>query len=133
MSTEGRVIIDALFYDRDGTVSINVVSLNNTVAVNGGEVAVSEGIASVDPVLANGSGYRDASGELVVFNEHHLFAVAATGTISITSVAAGDGLTNVTVTDGVAVIQNPSGGGIDGLYVSTYSGTARYSIMFIGQ
>lgn len=133
MSADGRVTIDALFHDRDGTVSLNVVSLNKAVTVFGGRVSVSEGIASTQPALTDGSGYRNASGSLVSFQEHDLFVVTSTGTITVTSVAAPDGLTCVSVADGVAVLQNPSGGGADGLYVSTFSGTARYSIMFVGQ
>lgn len=133
MSADGRITIDALFYDRDGSAAINVLSLGNTVSVSGGVVSVVEGVASTGATLVDGLGYRDASGSLVSFQAHDLFVVAATGTIAVTSVAAPDGLTNVNVADGVAVLQNPAGGGADGLYVSTASGTARYSIMFIGQ
>lgn len=132
MSVEGRVIVDALFYDRDGSVSLNVVSLNRATTVSGGKISVAEGVASTQPSLVDGSGYRNASGELVVFYEHDLFVVSATGGIAVTSVAAGDALNVVSVTNGCSVLQNPAGGGSDGLYVSTFSGTARYSIMFVG-
>jgi len=133
VSADGRITIDALFHDRDGTAAISVLSLGSTVSVTGGIVSVVDGVASTDATLVDGSGYRDASGSLVMFGSHELFVVSATGTISVTSVAAPDGLPGVNVADGVSVLQNPAGGGADGLYVSTFSGTARYSIMFIGQ
>ena len=66
MSIEGRINIDALFHDKDGTASLKVVSLESSNAYTSGKVAIITGTAGTAQTSIAVSGvYRDASGQLV--------------------------------------------------------------------
>jgi hypothetical protein len=67
MSIDGRINVDVLFHDKDGTASLKVVSLQDSEAYTTGEVAVMSGTCSTTGVtLSFGpTTYRDASGQLV--------------------------------------------------------------------
>jgi len=69
MSIEGRINVDALFHDSDGTASLKVVSLASSVAYTTGKVAVMTGTAGTSQVFLNlySTQYRDAGGNLVTF------------------------------------------------------------------
>jgi hypothetical protein len=65
MSVEGRISVDVLFHDTDGTNAINVVSLRDSREYATGKVAVITGTAGTAAVNLNEYGitpYRDASG-----------------------------------------------------------------------
>ena len=74
MGLDGRINIDVLFHDTDGTTSLKVVSLEDSTAYTTGKVAFVTGTCnttgvtlnpySSSPVLNN---YRDAEGQLVRF------------------------------------------------------------------
>ena len=72
MSINGRISIDAIFHDTDGTASISVVSLQDSREYTTGKVAIVSGTVGTTEVIfrtsATGgaaSTYRDASGALV--------------------------------------------------------------------
>jgi hypothetical protein len=69
MSIDGRINVDALFHDTDGTASLKVVSLASSVGYTTGKVAVVTGTAGTSQVFLNlySTQYRDASGNLVTF------------------------------------------------------------------
>lgn len=69
MSIEGRITVDALFHDTDGTASLKVVSLASSVSHTTGKVAVVTGTAGTSQVFLNlySTQYRDAGGNLVTF------------------------------------------------------------------
>ena len=74
MSIEGRISIDALFHDKDGTASLKVVSLQDSRAYTSGKVAIVSGTCGTSAVTFSSSDngqpvgtYRDASGSLVSF------------------------------------------------------------------
>jgi hypothetical protein len=78
MSVEGRITVDALFHDKDGS-AISVVTLQGSKAYTSGKVAIVSGTASISPPVSffpqSGVPYRDASGELVAFSSVSALAV----------------------------------------------------------
>jgi hypothetical protein len=68
MSIEGRINVDCLFHDTDGTNSINVLTLQDSTEYTTGKVI------SVTATVAAGTStiplnqYRDATGNLVTIN-----------------------------------------------------------------
>jgi hypothetical protein len=79
MSIEGRINVDVLFHDTNGTNAINVVSLQRSKEYATGKVAIISGTASNSPAVVylpqNGIGYRDATGEIVTFSSVAALAV----------------------------------------------------------
>ena len=68
MSIEGRINVDVLFHDKDGTASLKVVSLQSTVEYPGGAVAIVTGTAgTAQKTIEIDNVYLDASGQLVQF------------------------------------------------------------------
>ena len=77
MSIEGRISIDALFPDKDGTASLKVTSLQDSQAYASGKVAIVSGTCGTTAVTiqAAPTAYRDASGSLVSFSEVNRFVI----------------------------------------------------------
>ena len=77
MSIEGRISIDALFHDKDGTASLKVLSLQDSQAYASGKVAIVSGTCGTTAVTiqAAPTAYRDASGSLVSFSEISRFVI----------------------------------------------------------
>lgn len=67
MSIEGRINVDVLFHDKDGTASLKVLSLQDSDAYTTGEAAYWSGTCGTTAVtLSFGpTTYRDAAGSLV--------------------------------------------------------------------
>jgi hypothetical protein len=68
MSVEGRISVDVVFHDTDGTNAINVLTLQDSQEYTTGKVAVITGTAGTAQVTFNEFGitpYRDASGSEV--------------------------------------------------------------------
>jgi len=79
MALDGRINIDVLFHDTDGTASLKVVSLEDSTAYTTGKVAIVTGTcgtASVNVEIAP-SVYRDSGGNLVSFSSIDRVAFAA--------------------------------------------------------
>jgi hypothetical protein len=70
MSIEGRINVDALFHDKDGTASLKVVSLQDSKAYTTGKVAIVTGTVGTSQIGLNtyATAYRDSSGSLVTFS-----------------------------------------------------------------
>lgn len=71
MSLDGRVNVDVLFHDVNGTSSIKVVTLNNSVEYPDGKVAVVTGTAGTQAVSFGSIGqttYRNAAGQAVLMD-----------------------------------------------------------------
>ena len=77
MSIEGRIAVDALFHEKDGS-AISVVTLQGSKAYASGKVAIVSGTASTSTPVSffpqSGVPYRDASGELVTFSSVSILA-----------------------------------------------------------
>jgi len=128
MALDGRITVDVLFQDTDGTTSLKVVSLEDTTQYDTGKVAVVTGTVGTSGTTIVLSpltgGYRDATGSLVSFTSTSRYVFAATpaaqletgGTVIVRSVAgrpaASDG--NVPLT------------------VKTTSGTASFTLVLYG-
>jgi hypothetical protein len=70
MSIEGRINIDCLFHDKDGTASLKVVSLQDSTAYTTGKVAIITGTVGTSQISIGtyATAYRDSSGSLVTFS-----------------------------------------------------------------
>jgi hypothetical protein len=71
MTLDGRVNVDVLFHDTNGTSSIKVVTLNNSVEYPNGTVAVVTGTAGTQAVSFGSIGqttYRNAAGQAVLMD-----------------------------------------------------------------
>jgi hypothetical protein len=71
MTLDGRVNVDVLFHDVNGTSSIKVVTLNNSQEFSGGKVAVITGTAGSSYTnigTLSQTTYRNAAGEAVLMD-----------------------------------------------------------------
>jgi hypothetical protein len=71
MSLDGRVNVDVLFHDLNGTSAIKVVTLNQSQEYPNGKVAVVTGTAGTQAVSFGSIGqttYRNAAGEAVLMD-----------------------------------------------------------------
>jgi hypothetical protein len=70
MSIEGRINIDVLFHDKDGTASLKVLSLQDSKEYTTGKVAFVSGTVGTSQTGFNTytTSYRDSSGSLVTFS-----------------------------------------------------------------
>jgi hypothetical protein len=128
MSLEGRINIDCLFHDKDGTASLKVVSLQDSDAYTSGQAAYWSGTCGTTSVtLSFGpSTYRNASGSLVT--------VSPSGSGKIVFQASGNGgrLSQANgllylLSQGCACVSN-----IDeqeSVSVAALAGTARYTVI----
>jgi hypothetical protein len=66
MSLEGRISVDVLFHDKDGTASLKVVSLQDSKAYATGKVAVITGtLGTASSTISHTGSFRGADGEYV--------------------------------------------------------------------
>ncbi len=65
MSVEGRISVDVLFHDKDGTNAINVLSLSSSAQYTDGVVASVTRTVSAGTQQIPTDQYRDAAGNLV--------------------------------------------------------------------
>jgi hypothetical protein len=79
MAIAGRINVDVLFHDTDGTTSLKVVSLEDTTAYTTGKVAIVTGTCGTTSVnvAISPSSYRDSAGNLVTFASVNRIAFAA--------------------------------------------------------
>jgi hypothetical protein len=139
MSIEGRINIDCLFHDKDGTASLKVVSLQDSKAYTTGKVAIVSGTVGTTAVTfvtqddgSPTSTYRDASGTLVSFSQIARVAVKATD--SSRPLVFGDSSIPISIViQGDQVLAYPcSVSSGDNVSVRSYSGTASYTIVMYG-
>jgi len=132
MSIEGRISVDCLFHDKDGTASLKVVSLQESTPISSGKVAFISGTCGTSAVTIQvaPTSYRDAAGNLVSFSA-----------ITKTIVRAGPGaisLTNPTISlaaNSVAIVPQEIADFEDEGQLPTaasVSGTSSYTIIFFG-
>ena len=131
MSINGRISIDAIFHDTDGTASINVVSLNESEEYSTGVVAVITGTASgvLQSLPVSPTTYRNAAGNLVSLDQcNHAIVRSNSGRIVYSD------LTNsVLVLPGrVASFATDFNSGNADISIYADGGTASYTIILIG-
>ena len=130
MTIEGRISVDALFHDKDGTSAVNVLSLGSSVAYESGSVAMIAGACGEVPVSIDlgQTNYRDASGNIVALSAYR-----------VAFKASGNGGQLYQANGSVRIIssgEQVSTSEIDEqefLYVSALSGTTAYSVLVYSQ
>jgi hypothetical protein len=132
MSIEGRINVDVLFHDKDGTASLKVVSLQDSQAYSTGKVAIVSGTCGTSAVTIQvaPTAYRDASGALVSFFEIQRFVIKSGPAALIVNNPA------VTVdANSLSVVSNATGDFGDAGQlptVRTNAGTSSYTIAMYG-
>jgi hypothetical protein len=132
MSIEGRINVDVLFHDKDGTASLKVVSLQDSRAYTSGKVAIVSGTCGTSAVTIQvaPTAYRDSSGVLVSFFEIQRFVIKS-GTSGLV-------VNNPSVrvdANGLSVVSNATGDFDDPAQlptVRTQAGTSSYTIAMYG-
>ena len=128
MAIDGRINVDVLFHDTDGTTSLKVVSLEDSTAYTTGKVAVVTGTCGTTEVTLYTSGvtnYKNASGDAVTINTIELIAFQATGQ----RVRFYDGYAERYASGGVVNVAQPEGVSMS---VYTTAGTASYTLVLYG-
>jgi hypothetical protein len=135
MSIEGRIAVDALFHDTDGTTSLKVVSLASSVGYTAGKVAVVTGTAGTSQVFLNlySTQYRDASGSLVTFAStaisHIAFAFQGASGQSRKFSDSNGNVMLVSKNNEVACSSVPAS--LDG-FIETAANTGTYTVVLYG-
>jgi hypothetical protein len=80
MAINGRINVDVLFHDTDGTTSLKVVSLDDSTEYTTGKVAIVTGTlgTAAATVSISPTTYRNAAGELVSFDAVSRLVTAVT-------------------------------------------------------
>ena len=139
MSIDGRINIDVMFHDRNGTASLKVVSLQDSKAYTTGKVAIVSGTVGTTAVTFTArddgdatSTYRDASGSLVSFSVITNVAVKAT-TANRPLIFGDSDAANSIVVRGSEVLAYPcSVSAGDNVSVRSSGGTSTYTIILYG-
>jgi hypothetical protein len=134
MAIDGRINVDVLFHDTDGTTSLKVVSLEDSTAYTTGKVAIVTGTCGTTEVSVSISPgtYRDASGAIVNFTSVSRFAFAATpGGRALQEGEDGSG-SAVVSRDGQLAIASPLQSSSDDFFVYSIAGTASYMLVIYG-
>lgn len=128
MALDGRINVDVLFHDTDGTTSLKVVSLEDSTAYTTGKVAIVAGTCGTTEVALYSSGvtdYKNAAGDSVTINNIELVAFRATGQ----RVRFYDGYAERYASGGVVNVAQPEGVSMS---VYTTAGTASYTLVLYG-
>jgi len=138
MPINGRINVDVLFHDTDGTTSLKVVSLEGATEYTTGKVAIVTGTAGTTAVTVStlsGVGYRNASGQLVTFSDVRRVVFDWRGSASATLNETGDSafsmrassgepaMTSVTLLPGVQMTVASLSAGVTGTYTIVLYGT----------
>jgi hypothetical protein len=132
MAINGRINVDVLFHDTDGTTSLKVVSLEDSTEYTTGKVAIVTGTCGTAAVNVDTSSasYRNASGDLVSIPDLQAIAFAASGAASA---VVNNGPTlhssggSIAVSSVVGVFQDS----VDVAVIGT-AGTASYTLVLYG-
>jgi len=140
MAINGRINVDVLFHDTDGTTSLKVVSLEDSTEYSVGKVAVVTGTCGTTAVtIANLGGalaYRDASGAQVSFSSFDRMAVQGSSGLILAGAGQYADMSLVSTGGRVAVCDKPPQELIvpvsGSLNIRTKGGTASYTVVIYG-
>lgn len=132
MSIEGRISVDCLFHDKDGTASLKVLSLQDSDAYTTGGAAYWSGTCGTTAVtLSFGpTTYRDAAGQLVT--------VMPGGDGRVAFLASGNG-GSLTQTSGPLYLMSQGHACVsnideqESVSVAALAGTTRYTVVVWSQ
>lgn len=139
MSIEGRINIDVLFHDKDGTASLKVVSLQDSKEYTTGKVAIVHGTVGTTAVTFATSDagdptstYRDASGALVSLSSISKVVIKATTQNRPLILTDQDSGLSINVPAEEVMVYPCSISPNDGVTVRAFTGTATYTIILYG-
>jgi len=84
MSIEGRISVDVLFHDTDGTNAINVLTLQDSTEYTTGKVAVISRTVSSGTITLDWANYRDAQGQPVSIGNPTRLSFKHSGVCTVT-------------------------------------------------
>jgi hypothetical protein len=133
MALDGRITVDVLFHDTDGTASLKVVSLEDSTEYTSGKVAIVTGTVGTSAVTVYSGGttspaYRDSSGSIVSFSD--ISRVALLGTPAVSVIEPGAGRVDAKSSGELAVVScfdSPAT-----MNVVSDSGTSSYTLAIYG-
>jgi len=133
MALDGRITVDVLFHDTDGTASLKVVSLEDSQEYTSGKVAIVTGTVGTSGVTVYSSGtttpaYRDASGSIVSFSD--VSRVALLGTPAVQASEPGANRVSARSSGELAVVSCFESPGT--ITVVSDSGTSSYTLVLYG-
>lgn len=131
MSVEGRIIVDALFHDKDGTNAINVVSLSQAKSHANGKVAIITGTVGTAAITIDPAGttYRDAAGTLVSMTNVERLVFSCSSRCSINEAS---GSMFAFASENSPVVAETEQGGLDGIVIGPIGNTANYTLVIYG-
>lgn len=140
MAINGRINVDVLFHDTDGTASLKVVSLEGSTPYTSGKVAVVTGTCGTSAVtvasLGSALSYRDASGSQVSFSSFDRMAVTGSGGVILGGAGQYADVGLASTGGRVSVCDRPPQESIvpvsGSLNMRTKSGTASYTLVIYG-
>jgi hypothetical protein len=138
VSIEGRINVDVLFHDKDGTASFKVVSLNDSREYTTGKVAVIVGTAGTASAVVMSyddpqpTPYRDASGALVSLASISRVVFSWSGSSTRTFTPDGGSGDFVMRSAGGSVAVTDYGGLMAEPTLSAGQGTGTYTIVLYG-
>jgi len=131
MSLNGRINVDVLFHDTDGTASLKVVSLDDSTEYTTGKVAVVTGTCGTTAlsVATAPTVYRDASGTAVTFSTIERVAFASPSLAYLDCQQRGQGGDNAIASRNgkASIVDTPAVS-----FVYTTAGTASYTLVIYG-
>jgi len=133
MAIDGRITVDVLFHDTDGTASLKVVSLEDSTEYTSGKVAIVTGTvgtaaATVDP---SATGYIDASGTEVTLQPESVALSASPSACTYQEdPEVGGFLFRICSENGRVAITSIDNS--EPLRVQTTAGTASYTLVLYG-
>jgi hypothetical protein len=133
MAINGRINVDVLFHDTDGTTSLKVVSLEGATEYTSGKVAIVSGTCGTAALNISipPTGYKDAAGNASTLSLPSRVAFSATGSNRVQLTDA-DALSlfskggSVSVSDKAASDDNLS------VQVTGTAGTASFTLVLYG-
>jgi hypothetical protein len=136
MSIEGRITVDALFHDKDGTASLKVVSLQDSRAYTGGKVAVVSGTVGTSQITiqTQPTTYRDSSGAFVSFDFIERIVMQSPGDAPV-KLSVSDNFTgfdSLTSKSGAIATLSVAATEQTSLVIAAYAGTNSYTAIIYG-
>ena len=136
MAIDGRINVDVLFHDTDGTTSLKVVSLEDAAAYTSGKVAIVTGTCgtSATTITLASIGSTDAAGNPVSMSSVSRLAFQATpGASARAKWTVGTRIEEVaSVNNEAACTSIRDGTAYSTIEVLTYTGTASYTLVLYG-
>ena len=135
MAINGRINVDVLFHDTDGTTSLKVVSLEDSTEYTSGKVAIvtgTVGTTAVSLYAADGSGlvnlYKNASGNAVGVINVERIALQASSPVTVDDTDLS--LFKLVAGNNRASVCSVAGSASGSIYAN--AGTASYTVVLYG-